>query len=256
MSHIDEGALHAYLDGALDEYPAAEARWVREHLDTCGECADRLAAERRVRERADEILALAAPRVEAPTFEELRAYVRRSQGVSRVSVRLYRIGWAASVVLALGTGWLLRGQPMGPVVAPLGAPPAESVVEAATEASTRESVAAEPAPSVTAEPSSFERVEQAASPPAGLARLEARAEFADAGRGASPWPARATRCSTQSTRSRPEYPPPASRRSATMSRPTCSRVSRVARHRRRQHPRRRRPPPRIGRPSRPPRSRR
>ena len=26
MSHVDEGALHAYLDGALDEYPPAEAR--------------------------------------------------------------------------------------------------------------------------------------------------------------------------------------------------------------------------------------
>ncbi|MEX2048394.1 MAG: hypothetical protein WEB90_02335 [Gemmatimonadota bacterium] len=119
MWHIDEGALHAYLDGALDEYPAAEARRVREHLDACAECADRLAAERRTRERADEILALAAPRVEAPSFEDLRAYVRRNQPVTtRVSVRLYRMGWAASVALALGTGWMLRGGALDPVLSP------------------------------------------------------------------------------------------------------------------------------------------
>ena len=76
MSHVDEGALHAYLDGALDEYPAAEARRVREHLEDCAECAERLEVERRVRGDASAMLGLAAPRVEAPSFEELRAYVR------------------------------------------------------------------------------------------------------------------------------------------------------------------------------------
>ena len=86
------------------------------------------------RERAGEILSLAAPRVEAPTFEELRAYVRRSQPVSTVSVRLYRVGWAASVVLALGTGWLLRGQPTGPALAPVGAAPVASESAAARAA--------------------------------------------------------------------------------------------------------------------------
>lgn len=111
MSHVDEGALHAYLDGALDEYPAAEARRIREHVETCAVCADRLTAEREVREEAHAILALAAPQVEVPTFEELRAYVvRTSQTQGRtMSVRLRRMSWAASVVLALGTGWMLRG---------------------------------------------------------------------------------------------------------------------------------------------------
>jgi hypothetical protein len=110
MWHVDEGALHAYLDGALDEYPAAEARRVREHLETCAECGDRLTEERRVREEAQEILGLAAPGVEVPSFEELRAYVRAQQPArTSASIRLYRLSWAASVVLALGTGWLLRG---------------------------------------------------------------------------------------------------------------------------------------------------
>lgn len=111
MSHVDEGALHAYLDGALDEYPAAEADRIRSHLDACAECAGRLEEERRVRGDAHAILALASPEVELPGFEELKAYVERTRPVrSPASARLWRLGWAASVVLALGTGWLVRGQ--------------------------------------------------------------------------------------------------------------------------------------------------
>jgi hypothetical protein len=117
MSHVDEGALHAYLDGALDEYPAAEARRVREHVETCAVCAERLADERRVREEAGAILDLAAPKVEVPTFEELRAYVRAGQSKRAASSRLYRMSWAASVVLALGTGWMIRGSRIDPVPA-------------------------------------------------------------------------------------------------------------------------------------------
>jgi len=115
MSHVDEGALHAYLDGALDEYPAAEARRVREHVETCAVCAERLAVERSVREEARAILDLAAPKVEVPTFEDLRAYVRAGQSRRVAFGRLYKMGWAASVALALGTGWMIRGSRIDPV---------------------------------------------------------------------------------------------------------------------------------------------
>lgn len=109
MSHVDEGALHAYLDGALDEYPAAEAEQIRTHLDACAECAARLEAEREVRTDAHAVLALATPNVALPSLEELRAYVKRTRPApSRFSARVYRMGWAASVALALGTGWMLR----------------------------------------------------------------------------------------------------------------------------------------------------
>lgn len=109
MSHVDEGALHAYLDGALDEYPVAEASRIREHLDQCAECAERLEAERVVRSEAHAVLALAAPEMDLPSLEELRAYVNRTRPARSVaSTRMVRMGWAASVALALGTGYILR----------------------------------------------------------------------------------------------------------------------------------------------------
>lgn len=109
MSHVDEGALHAYLDGALDEYPASEAEEIRAHLDACAECAEKLEVEREARSEAHAILAMATPNVELPSLEELRAYVKRTRPApSRFSARVYRMGWAASVVLAVGTGWMLR----------------------------------------------------------------------------------------------------------------------------------------------------
>jgi len=179
MSHVDEGALHAYLDGALDEYPVAEARRVREHLDACAECAERLAAERRTRERADEILALAAPRVEAPTFEDLRAYVRRNQPVTtRVSVRLYRMGWAASVALALGTGWMLRGGAVDPMLSPGSGAALES---RATAAEATADVAEADAPANAPEADALRQEREAVRSES--ARLEANELV---GRGAAP----------------------------------------------------------------------
>jgi hypothetical protein len=109
MSHADEGALHAYLDGALDEYPTAEARRIREHLQACAPCAERLETERKIREEARGILGAAAPDIEIPSLEDLRARVRAIGSRGSVFGRLQRLGWAASVVLAIGAGWLLRG---------------------------------------------------------------------------------------------------------------------------------------------------
>ena len=126
MSHIDEGALHAYLDGALDEYPAGDAVRIREHLDSCAECAERLEVERAIRSDAHAILGLAAPEVELPSFEELRAYVERTRPKGgAISVYAYRMRLAASVVLALGTGWMLRGGLPG-----VPAPDSRAVTEA------------------------------------------------------------------------------------------------------------------------------
>ncbi len=111
MSHIDDGAIHAYLDGALDAYPAVEAAKIREHLESCDDCAHRLDEERAIRGEAEAILAMSAPIVQMPPLEDLRVLAARRKGASKARglSRMNRWSWAASVVLALGTGWMLRG---------------------------------------------------------------------------------------------------------------------------------------------------
>jgi hypothetical protein len=110
MSHVDEGTLHAWLDGALDALPAAEAARVREHLATCEACAARLEEERQVRQEAADILGAAVPAsIEPPAFEEVRALARARSKAAAAPSRISRLGWAASIVLALGAGWMLRG---------------------------------------------------------------------------------------------------------------------------------------------------
>src|SRR5687768_17411612 len=113
MSHVAEGELHAWLDGALDQLGETRAREIREHVRACSACRDALAAEESMRARAGELLDLSAPRAaELPPFEAL---LERARGVAaqpaeatvrgaRMS-RGTRLRWAASVVLALGAGW-------------------------------------------------------------------------------------------------------------------------------------------------------
>jgi len=110
MSHVDEGALHAYLDGALDEYPTGQARRIRAHLERCERCAEALGEARQVREQAERILASPELNVAPPPLEELKRLARSSETAQRRTRPLaHRFGWAASVVLALGVGWMLRG---------------------------------------------------------------------------------------------------------------------------------------------------
>jgi len=153
MSHVDEGQLHAYLDGALGSETARSR--VEDHLRLCADCRSRLDTARRDREEAGGILALLDPgEVRVPAPEELRgssgpgggrpgrAGRRRSAPSAAV-----RLAWAASVLLALGGGWMLRSA-MIPGVMPGSVPgeagPQSTVATSMSPASTRGEAEAQP----------------------------------------------------------------------------------------------------------------
>src|SRR6266576_1515688 len=104
MSHVDDGTLHAYLDGELSP---AEVQGVEAHLAQCPACRGRLDEERALITRAGELLALAAPPDrELPPF--------RAGDVKPLTPLWWKVrlplAWAATVAIALGIGtYLGRG---------------------------------------------------------------------------------------------------------------------------------------------------
>jgi len=123
MKHVHDGELHAYLDGALDLLPGDRGEEIREHLASCAACRERLEEEKAIRARAGDVLEEGAPlSLEAPPFEEIRKRARgagasgAAGGTSSTdgeTVRRRRrpvqglpLAWAATVVLALGVGWM------------------------------------------------------------------------------------------------------------------------------------------------------
>ena len=110
MPHVDEGTLHAYLDGEL---PSDERKTLETHLAECASCRASLVEQRALIERASALLGAARPAERAaPPFEQLRP---RSPKRSLWRVRT-PVAWAASIALALGLGYYLR-QPSMPVAA-------------------------------------------------------------------------------------------------------------------------------------------
>ena len=118
MPHISEGQLHAWLDGAIPE-GSEEQRTIRLHVEACSDCTARLDEARALRDDAGLILESVVPRGSAPSFEQIRERARSEAGDLRPSaagarrVRMgwlspQRLGWAATIALALGAGWIGR----------------------------------------------------------------------------------------------------------------------------------------------------
>ena len=100
MSHVDDGTLHAYLDGELT--PVERAR-LEAHVAECAACRTGLDEEQALIERASGLLGLAQPpERSAPPLHPLR----RPRLTWRLRVPLT---WAATVVLALGIGYYAGG---------------------------------------------------------------------------------------------------------------------------------------------------
>ena len=124
MQHLDDGTIHALLDGELT---AEEAEALSEHVRYCAACADRLAEERLIQSEAERMIAeldgpAPAPAIadapmdpgneplEPPLAPEQPKYSgppvvlmpERDYERSRIP-RL--LGWAATLIVAAGAGW-------------------------------------------------------------------------------------------------------------------------------------------------------
>ena len=175
MSHVDDGELTAYADGA---WPANDpvALRIGAHLSTCENCRTRLELAHALRDRAAEILGYATPaQMSTPSFEELQAQLATSPRKPRRTIPL---AWAASIMMALGLGWFGRGYWQNP-------PELQEIATRAAPPSATQSAAAEPDASVV-QPSSQSAVPPAPVPspapprtPPQVAANEARPERAE-----------------------------------------------------------------------------
>lgn len=125
MQHLDDGTLHAWLDRDRSGLTAAQSAEIAAHLGVCPACAGRMDEARGLAGRSAAILAGAAPSVVPPAFSEIQA---RAAGVGGAAPTPRQrpwlsLGWAASIALALGLGWLGRGLvPGGEAAIESGAP--------------------------------------------------------------------------------------------------------------------------------------
>ena len=122
MPHIDEGTLNALLDGALRAEDPAAADRAEGHLASCDDCRglyDR-AADHRL--RAGRVLALLDADLEGMAEPDFQEVLVRSGAAGTGDDATRRmtfqeqwrwtrgLAWAATIVIALGTGYLIRDQ--------------------------------------------------------------------------------------------------------------------------------------------------
>lgn len=158
MPHVDEGTLHALLDGALRSEDPVGADAAEAHLETCADCRALLERAAALRGRSAEVLELLEPAV-VPDFEEVLVRAGAAAGGRRRLARQARwtrgLAWAATIVIALGTGYLIRDRL---------SPERAAMTRAADEAATTVESSAGEAPDV---------MEAADAPPAADAETEA-----------------------------------------------------------------------------------
>jgi anti-sigma factor RsiW len=96
MPHLDEGHIHALLDGELT---AAEREVAEEHLRACAECQQLMTEARGLFAEADRL-------VETLTPAAAREQAARQPTTSRPRLKNYQwLAWAATIVIAVGLGY-------------------------------------------------------------------------------------------------------------------------------------------------------
>ena len=74
MPHLDEGTLHALLDG---EIPSAELPPIQAHLGACAECRARLAEEQELLAESDRLIEVLELPPAAPAVTPVRTSAPR-----------------------------------------------------------------------------------------------------------------------------------------------------------------------------------
>ena len=165
MSHLDDGILHALLDG---EIASSELGGIQTHLAACPQCRARLEAERDLAGEASTLVDwLEVPAAEAPRPRGARTGTPRRRNLTR------NLAWAASVTAAIGLGYAARGTLRVIEIAPperaSGQAPGAGLVTASEQTSPIRAGGGRgsPAPAPTAAPAPTPAVSQA--PAAGVA---------------------------------------------------------------------------------------
>jgi Putative zinc-finger len=142
MQHLDEGTLHALVDG---EVASEELGAIRAHLETCADCRVRLDEARAMADEAEQLVEA----IEVPAEGRKGGTTERRKARPR-PVRT--LAWAASIVVAAGLGYVGGREQGGGIVpdaqlsAPAGAPQAEADAPAGPSAAVSERFRAEREP--------------------------------------------------------------------------------------------------------------
>lgn len=115
MSHLDEGQLTSLLDGELT---ASAQREAEAHLAICAECRGLYDEIRAFSVEADALVTgIELPRQPAPLPALSPGVQPRGDGAqaSRRPLPWRTLGWAATLVAALGLGYLVRGMDRQPI---------------------------------------------------------------------------------------------------------------------------------------------
>lgn len=147
MSHLDDGTLHALLDG---EIPSNELAEVQAHLAACAECRTRLDQERVLATEALDLVQMIEVPEEAPAVAAAPMLATASGGPTIERERARRINWArgfawaASVIGAVGLGYEARGFLGTSNGAPLAVPDSAQPVVTNLETRRAEAAPSEP----------------------------------------------------------------------------------------------------------------
>jgi hypothetical protein len=118
MSHLDEGLLQELLDG---EIPSTDLPPIQAHLNACAECRARLEEARAFAGEAEQLI----ERIELTDAVPSRAITRPTAPRPAWGRNL---AWAATLVIAVGTGYLARGStPVSPLREEMAKAPDTSV---------------------------------------------------------------------------------------------------------------------------------